>query len=408
MDGRYQGVAAPATYAPPLYDLGDHKSSNGTIEYLADSFGGELRGAVLVANYSVGDDLTMLRLSADGRSVTEATRLVGGFDDPLPVAQDPDGTIYVGEFGAHRITVLVPDDDPGAWTARTRMPEAVLDAGGAALGGKLYSVAGKTSTGHISTVRTYDPISDAWSPAADLPGPAVENPAVVAMGTRLYAFGGATGPFDGAVANTAAYDPVTDTWTTLPGMPTARGGATAQVVGTRIFVVGGMDATGTSVDTVEVFDPATGSWAAAPPVLNRRDNPGSAVLEGKLYVFGGRTRDADGTGVDRLRSVEVYDPVTVSWTPRSDMPTARRTMVVGTLGGRAQVMGGERAADGNAFDANEEYDPLTDTWRVLAPLPTPRHGAAAGTIDGVVYVAGGGPVAGSSFTDANEAFRFGT
>jgi hypothetical protein len=102
----------------------------------------------------------------------------------------------------------------------------------------------------------------------------------------------------------------------------------------------------------------------------------------------------------------MYDPTPDVWTERAPMPTGRRTMVVGTLDGRAQVIGGERAADGKTFPQNEEYDPATDTWRALAAMPTPRHGAAGGTVDGAVYIAGGGPAGGASFTTIVEAFGF--
>jgi hypothetical protein len=88
------------------------------------------------------------------------------------------------------------------------------------------------------------------------------------------------------------------------------------------------------------------------------------------------------------------------------MPTGRRAMAVGTLNGRAQVMGGERTSTGGTFPQNEEYDPNTNSWRTLAPMPTSRHGAVGGTIKEIVYVAGGGPNAGS-FSAVNEAFSFG-
>jgi N-acetylneuraminic acid mutarotase len=170
-----------------------------------------------------------------------------------------------------------------------------------------------------------------------------------------------------------------------------------------------MDAAGASVVTVEIYNPATNSWGAGPAMATRRDNLGTAVLGGKLYVFGGRTRNADGVTVNgTLASVEMFDPAVGSWASRAPMPTGRRTMAVGTLSGRAQVMGGERAADGGTFPQNEEYDPVTNTWRPLASMPTPRHGAAAGTINGFVYVAGGGPLAGTSFSAVNEAFSYET
>ncbi len=103
----------------------------------------------------------------------------------------------------------------------------------------------------------------------------------------------------------------------------------------------------------------------------------------------------------------MYDPATNTWVGRSSMPTGRRTMAVGTLNGRAQLMGGEASGTGSGtFPQNEEYDPATNSWRPLKSMPTPRHGMAAGTIDGVVYVAGGGAYSGSSFTNIVEAFSF--
>jgi large repetitive protein len=406
-DGSRQGVAPLPNWMPAMFDLGDHRSANGTIEYTADAFCGALRGELLIANYSVGDDITRVKLADDGLSVVSAGSLVGGFNDPLPLVQGPDGTIYVGEAGGGSIAALTPVD-LGCWTARQDLPVALLDAGGAAVGGKLYVAGGKTNAGHQSKMHVYDPTTDTWTAAPDLPGAAVENPALVALNGKLYAFGGSTAAFSGAVSNAAVFDPAAGTWTALPPMPTARSGAPARAIGGKIYVVGGMGGDGGSLTTVEVFDPATNTWTSAAPMATRRDNPGAAGIDGKLYVFGGRTRDADGTTIDgTLASGEVYDPATDTWSAIAPMPTGRRTMVVGTLNGRAQLIGGEITTDGKAFAENEEYDPVTNSWRSLKSMPTARHGAAAGTIDGVIHVVGGGPVGGLSFTAVNEAFAFG-
>ena len=405
--GSFQGATPLPNWSPPLFDLGNNRSANGIIEYANDEeFCGALQGDLLIANFSVGDDVTRIHLSADGASVLESTSLVGGFANPLALAQEPDGTVYVAEFGAGQVTALVPTRS-GCWASVARVPAAVLDAGGAALDGKLYMVGGKTATGPISAVNVYDPQTDMWDTAANLPGPAVENPAVVSHDGKLYAFGGSTSAFSGAVTNAAVFDPAIPGWTSLAPIPTARGGAAAQALDGLIYLAGGLDGTGASLATVDVYDPATDSWSVAASMSTRRDNPGSAVLDGELYVFGGRTRNADGTELNgTLATVEKYDPGTDTWIGRAPMPTGRRTLVVGTLNGRAQVIGGERTPGGETFPQNEEYDPVTDTWRSLASMLTPRHGAAGATIDGVVYVAGGGPAGGFSLTDVNEAFLF--
>ena len=155
----------------------------------------------------------------------------------------------------------------------------------------------------------------------------------------------------------------------------------------------------------------SGAWSTAAPITTRRDNAGSAVLDGKLYVFGGRTRNADGStvppsGGGTLTSTEAFDPGTGIWEERAPMPTGRRSMVVGTLRGRAQLIGGERKGASDLFSENEEYDVETDSWRTLTPMLTPRHGAAAGTIGETIYVASGGATAGTAFSSINEAFSF--
>ncbi|MCH8157322.1 MAG: hypothetical protein IID18_06165, partial [Nitrospinae bacterium] len=161
------------------------------------------------------------------------------------------------------------------------------------------------------------------------------------------------------------------------------GGPTAQVIGNQIYVVGGMATNGASLSSVEIYTPGSNNWSTGPSMATRRDNPGSAVLDGNLYIFGGRTRNADGSVVDgTLSSVEMLNPSSGNWTSRAAMPTGRRAMVVGTVNGKAQIIGGENPPS----DANEEYDPTTNTWRSLDPMPTARHGAAGGTINGLIYV----------------------
>ncbi|MGB3295758.1 MAG: kelch repeat-containing protein [Phormidesmis sp.] len=408
-------------YIPPFLNLGKNKSADGIIEYTADNLFGSLKGDLLITSFSTGDDVSRVKLSPDGLTpLNYDTDFLEGFIDPLPIAMGPNGTdlegiFFVGEFNGGSVTVL---ESLGVW--RNDLPDlpnalGVLDAGSAVIGDQLYMVGGKTNNGPISNVYVYtpgDPIDasdDVWTTLpSTLPGAAVENPAVTAFDGKLYTFGGSTGPFNGARDSAAVYDPATGSWTALPDMPTARGGAQAAVLEGKIYVVGGLGSDGASLNTVEAFDPLTGTWlsgAADPAELQtQRDNPGIAVVDDLLYVFGGRTRDANGTTVDgALNTMEIYDPWADEWTFGAAMPNGRRTMAVGNLNGRIQVIGGEGAP---SLDIHEEYNPATGTWRTLPSMATPRHGAAFGTINDVIYVAGGGPTPGSAFTDATEAFDF--
>jgi N-acetylneuraminic acid mutarotase/glucose/arabinose dehydrogenase len=419
MDGTFQGLAPDADYKGHLDILGSKQSPDGIIEYTSDNFFGSLKGNLLISNYSLGDNITRVELSADGKSLVKKSTLIGGFKDPLPMEMGPNGTIFVGEFNGGKITVL---ESLGVWRGDLPLaPQSVLDSGSAVLNGKLYMVGGKTANAHLNSVYVYDPknptiaTDDTWTTGLNLPGQGVENPAVVTLNGKLYAFGGSTAQFSGAVTNAAAFNPdtnpdpniTTPSWDAIAPMPTARSGATAQVLNGDIYVIGGMGADGASVNVVEIYDPETNTWSTGAPLQTRRDNPGAAVVGDKLYVIGGWTRNVDGTTVnDTLNTMEIYDPLTGQWGVGAPMPTGRRTTMVGTIDNKIQVVGGEAGVGNTVFSLNEEYNPLTNAWRSLPAITTARQGAAFGTINNVLYVAAGGIVAGSSFSNVVEGFTF--
>ena len=88
------------------------------------------------------------------------------------------------------------------------------------------------------------------------------------------------------------------------------------------------------------------------------------------------------------------------WSYASQMSIARKSMVVGHVSGRLQVVGGELPTS----STHEEYDPEKNVWRNLTDPIVARRGAAGGTIRGKVYVACGDT--GTSTTDLVEAFAY--
>mmetsp|Transcript_10526 Transcript_10526/g.14596 ORF Transcript_10526/g.14596 Transcript_10526/m.14596 type:complete len:337 (+) Transcript_10526:149-1159(+) len=301
----------------------------------------------------------------------------------------------------------------GRWSFGSDHPEETLDHAGVVIGGKLYAIGGKRMLNtheafHVATAFVYDPEEDKWQKLPDRPGPAVENAAVTQLDGKVIVAGGSTEAFTGSIKLAHEYDPNTGNWSTLPPMQVARGGVTAQSLNGKVYVIGGMDDDSTSLSSVESYDPVEKTWRIIGSLNVRRDNPGSAVLNGELYVFGGRTMIEHKEIEGNLNTVEKYDPSTDSWHYVAPMPTGRRTMVVGTIGGKAQLIGGEKMpVSGASWSANEEYDPKTNQWRVLQPMITPRHGAAGGTIGDRVVVVGGGPTGGRAFSKVTEIFGYG-
>ncbi len=279
------GMQPAPNWQQPLFTFGRNKSANSIIEYNShgQAFCGRLDGELLTNYFSQSDQVRRVKLAPDGLSVVSDSALIrtspasGGelLVDPLPIAQDPSGRIFVGTFSSNgQISVLEPAN-VGAWDTNgpSDLPAAILDAGSAVLDSKLYAVAGKTSTDHLRTVYAFTP-AGGWTRLADLPAdyPAVENPAVVAYNGKLYVFGGSTDAFSGSVAKAAVYDPAGNSWSMLPDMGTPRGGPTAQVIGSKIYVAGGMNG-GASLATMESFDLNSQTWQPKPAWPRRATTP---------------------------------------------------------------------------------------------------------------------------------------
>lgn len=86
-------------------------SSDGLVEYKSNKFAGQMQGDLLYAAW-VDSQLHRVKLSADGRSVVSDTTLATGLANALSVTTDNvDGTIFVAEYGAGKITFLKPDEN---------------------------------------------------------------------------------------------------------------------------------------------------------------------------------------------------------------------------------------------------------------------------------------------------------
>jgi len=216
-----------------------------------------------------------------------------------------------------------------AWGLRKEMPHQREDAVAAALGKKLYAIAGfePGPEGPVISSRAerYDPASDSWEELPPLPSPRHHAVAAGANG-KLYVFGG-HGDLRGAVTlnDTYAFDPRTGAWERKADMPAPRAAGGVAMLGGKIYLIGGR--TGGSIfegnfrpplASVDVYDPAADTWERGPPMSVARDHLGVEVLGGKIYAVGGRSF----TMLNPLSAVEVYDPATGRWemAPRLPIP----------------------------------------------------------------------------------------
>jgi len=106
------GTQPDRNYRGFAWDFGRNRSPNGVIEYQSNTFNGALKGKLLVAQYSGGDNINVLTRDASGKVVSADQHIIGfeGFNDPLDIIEDPfNGNLYLAEYGGAKLTLLRAD-----------------------------------------------------------------------------------------------------------------------------------------------------------------------------------------------------------------------------------------------------------------------------------------------------------
>ena len=326
--------------------------------------------------------------SAQDAAVVDAPRLL--FPDGATALADSS------QDGGSSSDGAVPGPH-GGWTTVAPLPEPIASLGAAlandgrivVVGGGVQPVPNETAT-FSQAALAFSSASNAWSLAAKTLV-AREGLAVAASGDRIYAIGGSAlsdAGYPEDVAIVEAIDPATNSSKAVAPLPSARSDlAAATGSDGRIYALGGFQAkTQTSaLALVDAYDPEVATpGPRAHPATDRAQRPGGGDRPRRTHLRHRRIR-REGQS---LATVEVYSPLTDTWSTAAPLPTA----ILGpaaTRGpdGRIYVLGGpEFAAVSNA----QAYDPADDSWHALPPLPTARILlAAAQGPDGRVYAIGG-------------------
>ncbi len=171
------------------------------------------------------------------------------------------GKIYIiggsqdsGPSSNRVLAVEVYDPATDTWSQKGDMPRGRAAGSSSVAGGKIYLIGGYGGSG---SVVEYDPENDAWTVKLDMPTKRIGLSTSVLYG-KIYVIGGYIPGIAGYPGTTIVdvYDPATDTWGTAPDMPTGRFGAYTSVVDGKIYVVGGLPRWITdAIGIVEVYDP---------------------------------------------------------------------------------------------------------------------------------------------------------
>jgi PKD repeat protein len=172
--------------------------------------------------------------------------------------------------------------------------------------------------------------------------------------------------------------------------------AAAMLPDGRVLVAGGDSNGGLSTATAELYDAATGTFAPASSFLDARSAPGVATLaDGRILAVGGVRRTSSGGLL--LRSAEIYDPSSASWSLTAGSLTGNTVTTYPTtvtlLDGKVLVIDGTNS---------QVFDPATGLFSQAIGLTTRRSRATASLLpDGRVLLAGGQDSANVVLTSAD-------
>jgi len=189
-------------------------------------------------------------------------------------------------------------------------------------------------------------------------------------------------------------------WSTSTDIPTSSIGGACAMIGGKIYVIGGFDASFSVVNRTAIFDTATGVWSTGTAPIDARGGLGGGMVGGKMYLVGGANSGSFPTDCPTY----CYDPAAdtaggAPWTTLTACP--RGTLILGSAfmpsnaSNYVFIAGDYRGNSG--YDAYR-YEPAADTaggapWTALATTPTDIGGMWSEIVhDGTyLYVTGGDP-----------------
>jgi N-acetylneuraminic acid mutarotase len=280
------------------------------------------------------------------------------------------------------------------WSNAAPLPEARTEVAAAAVRGEIGVVGGLTANGDASArVDAYSPSSDTWRRLPDLPI-AVHHTLAASDGRRLYVAGGYGGPLGIGRPVRDVFVLEDGRWQSLPRLPEPRAAGGAAVLRGRLYVVGGVGATGLARRAF-ALDLRTRRWTEM-PAPTPRQHLAVTSTNGRIYAVAGRVSGLD----TNMRTFESWAPGARTWRRLPPVPGARGGTGAAAAGGEIVSVGGE--APGGTVRSVYAYTIATRRWRRLPDLPTPRHGLGIVAVGTRVYAIGGGPQPGLTVSDANE------
>ncbi|KAK6918388.1 F-box domain [Dillenia turbinata] len=171
-------------------------------------------------------------------------------------------------------------------------------------------------------------------------------------------------------------------WKLIPGLPPRslnRKGMAFEVLGRKIYLLGGCGWLEDATDEVYSYDASRNAWEVAAPLSTPRCYFACEVLNKKIYAIGGlSTQPSDHPTWD------VYDPQCNSWTSHRDhniIPDIEDSVV---LDGKIYIRCGSSVVSSHVYAV--VYNPSSGTWEHADVDIVAGWRGPAVVVDGTLYV----------------------
>ncbi len=210
----------------------------------------------------------------------------------------------------------------------------------------------------VTSAEVWDPAKRRFGPAGSMRGPRAHHTVTLLQDGRVLVVGGWGSDASGSTAE--IWDPSTDAFGAAGTMAQERAWHQSVLLADgRVLVLGGGSA------MAELWDPATMKFTPAGSLMHDRDGLSATLLQdGRLLVVGGEgTCDEETLECESLTSAEVWDPVTMSFSPAGELAQGRIGHSATLLpDGRVLVFGGSGSEDWTMPSTAEVWDPATSTF----------------------------------------------
>ena len=282
------------------------------------------------------------------------------------------------------------------------------------VGGRISDAAGDD----FQHVLQYNPTSNSWTQmASTLPDNQMNNMAcgvLTVSGTPLiYCVGGSAAGQTTATARVFTYDPATDTPALLgsddwPGDAAGTilpGGFT--VANNKLYILGGFNINVASTNEIWEFNPNAAAGSRWTQKMNTPEGimyAPTCAIDGIIYVGGASDWDTVGATVIDTTNSFSFDPVANTIGTIAAIPRATGETRALTFNGQMYVMGGGRVAP-NPSNEVDIYDPVSNTWTTGDPFNNARRNFPTDT-DGTthIFLSGGYDVDGLTPLASMEIF----